>query len=47
MVSASIPPTKGAAAVPPDQLQALPIKASGRIPLEQLAMLAAVGKTNS
>jgi len=46
MVSASILPTKGCAAVPPDQLQALPLKVSGRVSSQQLAISAPVRKSH-
>ena len=46
MVSASILPTKGHAAVPPDPLQALPLKVSGRVSAQQLGMAVSVGKSH-
>ena len=46
MVSASILPTKSPAAVPPDQLQALPLKVSGRVSSQQLAITTAVRKSH-
>ncbi len=44
MVSASILPTKGCAAMPPNQLQALPLEVPGRVSSQQFPISAAVGK---
>ena len=46
MVSASLLPTKGSAAVPPDQLQALPLKVPGRVSSQQLPIAASVRKSH-
>lgn len=46
MVSASILPTKGRAAVPPDQLQTLPLKVPGRVSSQQLAIAVSVRKSH-
>jgi hypothetical protein len=47
MVSASILPTKGCAAITPDQLQALPFKVSGGVSPEKLTIAAPIGKSHS